>query len=51
MKNVLRLWDAFFDLASARAASQDDVPIAVALLDVLQTAGEHDGHATAAVPM
>ena len=40
MKNVLRLWDGFFDLASARATARDDVPVTVALLDVLQTAGE-----------
>jgi len=38
MKSVLRLWDAFFDLASARVSSQDEVPITVALLDVLKTA-------------
>jgi len=38
MKNVLRLWDAFFELASARASSEDDVPVTVALLDVLKTA-------------
>jgi len=38
MKNVLRLWDAFFELASARVSTQDDVPVTVALLDVLKTA-------------
>jgi len=33
------LWDAFFDLASARTmASNDDVPIPIAVLDVLKAA-------------
>jgi len=33
------LWDAFFDLASARSmASNDDVPIPIAVLDVLKAA-------------
>jgi len=38
MKNVLRLWDAFFDLAAARVSPDDGVPITMALLDVLKTA-------------
>jgi len=39
MKKVMCLWDAFFDLASARSmASNDDVPIPIAVLDVLKAA-------------
>lgn len=38
MKNVLRLWDAFFELANARVSNQEDLPVTVALLDVLKTA-------------
>ena len=39
MKSVMSLWDAFFDLASARTTtSHEDVPIPIALLDVLKAA-------------
>ena len=38
IKEVLSLWDAFFDLASARTSMNDDVPIPIALLDVLKAA-------------
>jgi hypothetical protein len=37
IKSVMRLWDAFFDLASART-SVEEVPISIALLDVLKVA-------------
>jgi len=37
IKSVMRLWDAFFDLASART-SVEEVPISIALLDVLKLA-------------
>lgn len=37
MKSVMRLWEAFFDLASART-SVEEVPISIALLDVLKVA-------------
>jgi len=38
MKGVMRLWDAFFDLALARTLSHAEVPITIALLDVLKAA-------------
>lgn len=37
IKSVMHLWDAFFDLASART-SVEEVPISIALLDVLKAA-------------
>jgi len=38
MKGVMRLWDEFFDLALARTLSDAEVPITIALLDVLKAA-------------
>ena len=37
IKSVMHLWDAFFDLASART-SVEEIPISIALLDVLKAA-------------
>ncbi|KAL3799965.1 hypothetical protein HJC23_007438 [Cyclotella cryptica] len=38
MKDVMRLWDAFFELASATASIEDDLSISNALMNVLKTA-------------
>ncbi len=38
MKNVMRLWDAFFDLAAKIEHREEEVTISLALMNVLETA-------------
>ena len=38
IKSIMTLWGAFFDLASARESTHEDLSITTALLDVLKTA-------------